>query len=109
MNSMCLRGIRGRPTLPLRDLRRQNSWNPFRCQRITVSGLTITSADCHPPQSFDSPTQKTRSEGRSCAPDGLVFELGLRPGASPLIRYRSGDVALPEAELHVPVFPRRAA
>jgi hypothetical protein len=39
----------------------------FRCQRITVSGLTITRADCQPSQSLDSPTQRTRSEGRSCA------------------------------------------
>ena len=31
---------------------------------------------------------------RGRAPDGLVFELGLRPGAPPLVRYRSGDVAL---------------
>jgi len=32
---------------------------------------------------------------RGSAPDGLVFELGVRPGAPPLARYRSGDVALP--------------
>jgi hypothetical protein len=31
---------------------------------------------------------------RGRAPDGLVFELGLRPGAPPLTRYRSGDVVL---------------
>jgi len=29
------------------------------------------------------------------APDGLVFELGLRPGAVPLLRYASGDRVLP--------------
>jgi len=29
------------------------------------------------------------------APDGLVFELGVRRGGPPLARYRSGDVALP--------------
>jgi hypothetical protein len=29
---------------------------------------------------------------RGSAPDGLVFELGVRPGAPPLERYRSGDV-----------------
>jgi len=29
------------------------------------------------------------------APEGLVFELGVRPGGPPLARYRSGDVALP--------------
>jgi hypothetical protein len=31
---------------------------------------------------------------RGRAPDQLVFELGVRPGAPPLARYRSGDVAL---------------
>ena len=30
------------------------------------------------------------------APDGLVFELGVRAGAPPLARYRSGDVSAPE-------------
>ena len=34
-----------------------------------------------------------RVSGR--APDGLFFELGLRPGASPLVRYRAGDIAVP--------------
>jgi len=33
-----------------------------------------------------------RIQGR--APDGLLFELGLRPGTPPLLRYRSGDVAV---------------
>jgi hypothetical protein len=37
-----------------------------------------------------------RIQGR--APDGLVFELGLRRGASPLIRYRSGDIEVPRRE-----------
>jgi hypothetical protein len=41
---------------------------------------------------------------RGRAPDGLVFELGLRPGARPLVRYRSGDVEAPKTER-----PRRAA
>ncbi len=31
---------------------------------------------------------------RGFAPDRLVFELGVRPGAPPLARYRSGDVAV---------------
>ena len=31
------------------------------------------------------------------APDGLVFELGLRRGAPPLARYRSGDIEVPES------------
>jgi len=34
-----------------------------------------------------------RLSGR--APDGLFFELGLRPGASPLVRYRAGDIGVP--------------
>ncbi len=29
---------------------------------------------------------------RGRAPDGLVFELGRRPGGPPLVRYRSGDI-----------------
>ncbi len=33
-----------------------------------------------------------RVSGR--APDGLFFELGLRPGASPLVRYRAGDIGV---------------
>jgi len=31
---------------------------------------------------------------RGRAPDGLVFELGLRAGGPPLARYGSGDLAL---------------
>jgi hypothetical protein len=34
-----------------------------------------------------------RIQGR--APDALLFELGLRRGASPLLRYRSGDIEVP--------------
>jgi hypothetical protein len=36
---------------------------------------------------------------RGRAPDELVFELGLRPGAAPLLRYRSGDVAVSPTEV----------
>jgi len=35
---------------------------------------------------------------RGRAPDELAFELGLRPGAAPLLRYRSGDVAVSATE-----------
>jgi hypothetical protein len=35
---------------------------------------------------------------RGCAPEALVFELGVRAGAPPLARYRSGDVALTEEQ-----------
>jgi hypothetical protein len=31
---------------------------------------------------------------RGRAPDALLFELGLRPGAAPLARYRSGDIEI---------------
>jgi hypothetical protein len=48
---------------------------------------------------------------RGGAPDGLVFELGLRAGGPPLARYRSGDVALPDRESGdgALVHPQRAA
>jgi hypothetical protein len=46
---------------------------------------------------------------RGRAPDGLVFELGLRPGASPLIRYRSGDIEAPRTEASPLACARRAA
>jgi hypothetical protein len=35
---------------------------------------------------------------RGRAPDALVFELGVRAGAPPLARYRSGDVLLTDEE-----------
>ena len=46
---------------------------------------------------------------RGRAPDGLLFELGLRSGASPLVRYRSGDITVPETEVSPVACPRRAA
>ena len=36
-----------------------------------------------------------RMRVRGRAPGALVFELGVRPGAPPLARYRSGDILLP--------------
>ena len=36
------------------------------------------------------------------APDGLVFELGIRAGAPPLARYRSGDIRLPRIAARAP-------
>ncbi len=35
---------------------------------------------------------------RGRAPDALLFELGLRQGAAPLVRYRSGDIVVGEAD-----------
>jgi hypothetical protein len=46
---------------------------------------------------------------RGRAPDGLVFELGLRPGALPVMRYRSGDIEAPTTEASPLECPRRAA
>jgi hypothetical protein len=46
---------------------------------------------------------------RGRAPDGLLFELGLRPGAPPLIRYRSGDIEVPRTEASPLARQRRAA
>jgi hypothetical protein len=43
------------------------------------------------------------------APDALVFELGLRSGGAPLVRYRSGDITIPQGEAHAAPRPRRAA
>ena len=43
------------------------------------------------------------------APDGLVFEMGLRRGASPLARYRSGDIEVPKTGNGSLARPRRAA
>ena len=46
---------------------------------------------------------------RGRAPDRLVFELGLRPGALPVVRYRSGDIEAPMTEASPLESPRRAA
>jgi hypothetical protein len=46
---------------------------------------------------------------RGRAPDGLVFELGLRAGLPPAVRYRSGDIEAPRTETNPLACPRRAA
>jgi hypothetical protein len=43
------------------------------------------------------------------APEGLVFELGLRSGASPLVRYRSGEIEVGGNEATPLACRRRAA
>jgi hypothetical protein len=48
-----------------------------------------------------------RVQGR--APEGLVFELGLRPGCPPLVRYLSGDIEVARTEVRPLAFRRRAA
>jgi hypothetical protein len=37
--------------------------------------------------------QRVGCSGR--APDGLTWQIGIRPGAAPLVTYRSGDIQLP--------------
>ena len=59
----------GRPGFPRRDFRVQKRRKPFRCQPITVSGLTITRISLQPDHSRDRTTQKRRSAIRS---DGLT-------------------------------------
>ena len=59
----------GRPGFPRRDFRVQKRRKPFRCQPITVSGLTITRISLQPDHSRDRTTQKRRSAIRS---DGLA-------------------------------------
>jgi hypothetical protein len=51
----------GLPVLPCRIFQVQNNRKPFRCQAMTVSGLTITSADFQSAQAPDNHAQKTRS------------------------------------------------
>jgi hypothetical protein len=46
---------------------------------------------------------------RGEAPDGVLFELGLRGGARPLVRYRSGDVELSDVLAGPGIWQRRAA
>lgn len=53
----------GLPTLPL-DFIFQKSLNPFRCQEITVSGLTIISADFQWGHTDLSDTQNSRSNNK---------------------------------------------
>jgi hypothetical protein len=51
----------GLPVLPCRTFQVQNNRKPFRCQAMTVSGLTMTSADRQPAQTPDNHAQKKRS------------------------------------------------
>src|SRR5260370_32038627 len=69
-------GTEGRPPrIPLFQV--QYNRNPFRCQAITVSGLTITKAERHPDHSRDSQTQKARSTSSSRS-RRLWFDAGVR-------------------------------
>ena len=60
-----LRADRRPPGPFCRDLNFQNSLKPFRCHRMTVSGLTMISASCQLVQKWESKIQKRRSRLRS--------------------------------------------
>jgi len=71
ISAMSLRrslGIRGLPTG--RDFQRHNRRNPFRCQRMNVSGLTFTRASRHENM---RPRITIRSRVESLARCGLTF------------------------------------
>ena len=51
----------GLPILPSRTFQVQNNRKPLRCQAMTVSGLTMISADLQSAQALDNHAQKTRS------------------------------------------------
>jgi hypothetical protein len=39
--------------------------------------------------------RRSRAPGQNRVPDSLRWELGIRPGVTPLLAYRSGDILLP--------------
>jgi hypothetical protein len=51
----------GRPVLPCRIFQVQNKRKPLRCQAMTVSGLTTTSAERQSAQTPDNHAHNTRS------------------------------------------------
>jgi hypothetical protein len=66
MRSRTSRGTGGRPGLPLRIFHVQKRRNALRCQAITVSGFTITSAERQPAHTRDSQTHRSRSGACNC-------------------------------------------
>jgi hypothetical protein len=64
IRSLISREIVGLPARPRRPFHVQNKRKPLRCHRITVSGLTITSAARQSTQTRDSAAQKRRSATR---------------------------------------------
>ena len=61
INSRTSPSIAGLPGSPCRLFHCQYQRNPLRCQAITVSGFTISSAERHCDQRRESPTQSSRS------------------------------------------------
>jgi len=64
----------GRPGFPRRDFHVQKSLNPFRCQPMTVSGLTVTREWRQPAHRYDRMTQKTLSAIRKRWPGPFPFQ-----------------------------------
>ena len=122
----------GRPGFPRRDFRVQKRRKPFRCQPITVSGLTITRISLQPDHSRDRTTQKRRSANRQGnvlrghresigerfvrdrealkrplpAPFDACDKQGTRVNSLSLVRYRTNDYSVPVAYGHQEVWIR---
>ncbi len=73
MGSRTSRGTGGRPPIRRRDFQVQKRRKPFRCQAMTVSGFTVTSASRQAGRSRKSSTQTNRSNGRSDGRDDFLF------------------------------------
>ena len=74
MSSRTSRVTVGLPGAPRRPFQAQYSRNPLRCQAITVSGFTMSNAECQFRQKPESQTQNTRSaEVRRSRPHRDLF------------------------------------
>ncbi len=65
MSSRISLEVRGRPGFPCQDFHFHNRLNPWRCQPMTVSGLTMTRASFQRGHRRERKSQNTRSSGRS--------------------------------------------
>ncbi len=73
MRARTSRGIGGRPPPRRRDFHVQYTRKPFRCQPMTVSGVTITSTSRPFGKSRDRSTQSRRSVGRGEGRRDVLF------------------------------------
>ncbi len=67
------RGTGGRPPFRRRDFQVQSKRKPFRCQAMTVPGLTITTASRQAGHSRESSTQNNRSARRGNGRGDVLF------------------------------------
>ena len=86
-------GTGGRPAR-CRRIHVQNMRTPWRCQAMTVSGLTMMSAACHLSQTLESHTHSNRDRAAvPLVPPGCRDPGRHRPGSG---AGRSPDAAMPE-------------